>query len=89
MSRFNNAESLIPQARAEPVPPQQRPEQFIADLQPKVINSFKLSNVIRPHNIVHKQLGMVDGSFRMSRNVFGSSAFSSQDLPPMKANNFI
>tara|TARA_R100001079_G_C4354607_1_gene112449 strand:- start:266 stop:535 length:270 start_codon:yes stop_codon:yes gene_type:complete len=89
MSRFNNAPTLVEQFGSIPLPPQQRPEQFIVDLEPKVINSFNFSNTIRPHNINYKQPGMVEGSIRMSRNLYGSSAFAPRQLPPMKANNFI
>lgn len=89
MSNFNNPTDLVAQMRSLPVPPQQRPEQFIVDLEPKVINSFNFPNTIRPHNINYKQPNMVNASVRMSRNVFGSSAFSPQKLPPLKAKNFI
>ena len=89
MSRFNNPSDLVAQMRNLPLPPQQRPEQFIVDLEPKVINSFKLSNVIRAHNINYKQPSMVEPDVRMPRNNFGSSAFAPHQLPPMKAKNFI
>ncbi len=89
MSRFNNPPPLAEQFRSMPMMPQQRPEQFIVDLEPKIVNSFNFSNVIRRHNINYKQPGLVEGSIRMSKNVYGSSAFAPRQLPPMKANNFI
>tara|TARA_R100001440_G_scaffold6925_2_gene13932 strand:+ start:59 stop:328 length:270 start_codon:yes stop_codon:yes gene_type:complete len=89
MSRFNNPSDLVAQMRNLPLPPQQRPEQFIVDLEPKVINSFNFSNTIRPHNINYKQPSMVEPNTRIPKNVFGSSAFSPQQIPLMKAKNFI
>tara|TARA_S200002703_G_scaffold72935_1_gene63025 strand:- start:5609 stop:5878 length:270 start_codon:yes stop_codon:yes gene_type:complete len=89
MSRFNNPSDLVEQMRNLPLPPQQRPAQFIVDLEPKVINSFNFPNTIRPHNINYKQPFMVEPNTRMPKNNYGSSAFSPHQLPPMKAKNFI
>tara|TARA_R100000426_G_scaffold82096_1_gene60212 strand:+ start:491 stop:760 length:270 start_codon:yes stop_codon:yes gene_type:complete len=89
MSRFNNPSNLVAQMRNDPLPPQQRPSQFIVDLEPKVINSFNFPNTIRPYNINHKQVGMVEPNNRIPKNEFGSSIFSPQQQPSMKAKNFI
>tara|TARA_Y100000114_G_scaffold120078_1_gene114976 strand:- start:1252 stop:1524 length:273 start_codon:yes stop_codon:yes gene_type:complete len=87
--RFNNAPMLSETFSSIPLPPQQRPSQFIVDLEPKVINSFNFSNTIRPHNINYKQPSMVEITTSIPKNVYGSSAFAPRILPPMKANNFI
>lgn len=89
MSRFNNPSDLVAQMRNLPLPPQQRPEQFIVDLEPKVINSFNFPNTIRAHNINYKQPVMVQPNNSIPKNVFGSSVFSPQQMPPIKSNNFL
>ena len=89
MSRFNNPSDLVAQMRNLPLPPQQRPEQFIVDLEPKVINSFNFHNTIRPHNINYKQQFMVEHNTRMPTNNYDSGALSEPQLPPLKATDFL
>tara|TARA_R100001129_G_scaffold33927_1_gene22919 strand:+ start:740 stop:1009 length:270 start_codon:yes stop_codon:yes gene_type:complete len=89
MSSFKNPTDFVPSIGTMPIPQQQRVSQFIADLTPEQIPNFKFDKKLLPYNIVHKQVGMVNVTFRMPKKIYGNSVISPQELPPIKSNNFL